>query len=606
MSTKSDGITEQDRLSCPLFPESIAICCLTQQRPAEGARTQVTSADVLPVGLRPDLALAGPGIGFFTLDLSTNLIHANQGYLELLGYQSDGLILRLDDMLSVMDEVGRVGYRAALDEIRAGQNAGFEVCVSISDHRGTGQTLSVLDRGRLFIDRGRQILAGMRVDVTGVVSPVRQLEYLVDHDDLTGLLNRRGIWRQTEQAFHLAQRESLSFCLGLLDVDHFKDVNDTHGHSVGDEVLKFLARQLQTAFNAPEFHIGRWGGEEFLVLAVGVEESALVDCVNALRHHIENTPAQASSGSIPLTLSAGIAAARRGIDSVDQVLTRADVALYRAKQDGRNRVYGSGINPDCQNMSLAILVQDAVRMARVVPVFQPLVDLQRRLPMAEEAFARILESHERVLSASAFIEVALQLQLLHRIDQMLFDAARARIEFPPMSGHTQARRAPLPIFVHISADLLRHPATLNDMARALEKHPLPAESAMILVLNEADLADRWTHVANLLDALLQRGCQLSITGYGGRDSSLEFLDHLPVGFLAFDAHLIEHALESQRARSLISSVQRRAQAAGMITIAKQIQNPQVLQLVTDLGLDWGQGYLLGVPSDPAWPASAQD
>jgi EAL domain-containing protein (putative c-di-GMP-specific phosphodiesterase class I) len=263
---------------------------------------------------------------------------------------------------------------------------------------------------------------------------------------------------------------------------------------------------------------------------------------------------------------------------------------------------------DSQKLSLAVLVQDAVRMARVLPVFQPLIRLHDRAPVAEEAFARILESDKRILHAGAFIEVARQLRLLHRIDHMLFDAARERLEHPPLkSAGIRSERGLLPVFVHISADLLQHSNTHNQMLSALEAQPLPAAGSMVLVLHEDVLVDLPRQaVTDALDPLLELGCRLSIAGYSGQAGSLAFLDTLPVEYLTLDPALVERALYDEPARLMIGRIQRRARSAGITLIAKQVQNPHILELVTELGLDWAQGYLLGVPSDPAWPLSARE
>jgi EAL domain-containing protein (putative c-di-GMP-specific phosphodiesterase class I) len=145
------------------------------------------------------------------------------------------------------------------------------------------------------------------------------------------------------------------------------------------------------------------------------------------------------------------------------------------------------------------------------------------------------------------------------------------------------------------------------MIQQLESATDPqAVRTLVLVVN-AQLATEQTHlVASVLHPMLKLGCTLSVSGFGARGSSLkELSDQLPLSFLSFDHGLMQDALESERALATLSDIQSQARTLGIITIAKQVQNPDTLGLAKNLGVDWGQGYLLGVPTDPAWPLSAR-
>ncbi|WPL11509.1 EAL domain-containing protein [Thiorhodovibrio litoralis] len=453
-----------------------------------------SDTDVLRGQPHSNLSRAVGGLGFYTLNPATNQIHAEPHCLELFGLSETHPVWHLDDILAMMPEKERIAYNSALDALRTGKQERFELCLSVHRNGDETEVLSVLDRARLVFEQGLPMIAGARIDISGLLSRVNQSEQSGNHRDPTWLLNQRGISQGAEQ-------------------------NHLNG-----------------------------------------EEQPL-----------------AGGGSAP----------------------------YQAPMpNGHSQVYTAPKATDSHNVSMAILVQDAVRMARVLPVFQPLVGLVNRAPMGEEAFARIYEHSRRLLNAGAFVEVARQLQLLHRIDQMLFSATYARITHPPATSSRRASAHPLPIFVNISGDLLKHPDTLSEMARAIESEPLSRREAIVLVLNERDIAERYAEAAKALAPMVDLGCGLSIAGYGSSERSLGFLDVLPVSFLAFDSSLIEEAQDSEKARSIIQDIQSRARDAGITTIAKQIQSYETLTLAQSLGVDWGQGYLLGVPSDPKWPVSA--
>ncbi|WP_328986826.1 EAL domain-containing protein [Thiorhodovibrio winogradskyi] len=558
-------------------------------------------------------------VGTYQLVLSDGLVHGDAQFFRLLGLPLDTRpntdpnqstsqsTVSLEAFQQQLNHDDRYQLQNALDAIRHNHSKAFELCFRIPSD--AGKTIPVLDRGRVFREDGRLLIAGALVDLTGFVAPVQQFQHLTSHDPLTGLLSRHGIWRLVEQAHQQTHETKRECAIALLDVDHLKDINDMHGPTLGDRVLSALAERLHERLRPKNITIGRWGGDEFLAVAADTDEAALVQEIDGARQMLAEKPLNIDGQDISVTLSAGVTSARRLMDSTEQALARADVALYRAKKDGYNRVYGgsTGAGTDNRTLSLAILVQDAVRTARVTPVFQPVVRLRDRQPVAEEAFSRIMENGSRLLNASAFIEVALQLKLLHRIDHMLFEAAMERIAYPPSNSAFPPRdRQSRPIFVHVSEDLIQHPATLNDMINALDGATLPEPLPLVLVLNEQTATEHKKMVADTLKPLLDLGCKLSVSGYGTRGHSLQLLHQdLPINFLSIDPFLVQKALESDRARSVIAELQQSARGLGITTIAKQVQNPATLNLAIELGLDWGQGYLLGVPTDPSWPLSAR-
>lgn len=154
------------------------------------------------------------------------------------------------------------------------------------------------------------------------------------HDPLTGARNRRAILETLSRELFRAQREDSIVCVGICDIDHFKGVNDTYGHQVGDEVLCSVVRLLQS--NLREYdHLGRWGGEEFLVIAPGRIELNAVSLFERMRVSCANTPLLSGVGKVPITISIGVAV-WNGEDSRDALLAAADIALYQAKNQGRN------------------------------------------------------------------------------------------------------------------------------------------------------------------------------------------------------------------------------------------------------------------------------
>jgi diguanylate cyclase (GGDEF)-like protein len=203
----------------------------------------------------------------------------------------------------------------------------------------------VLDRGRVHPHAEHTLggrFSGSRVDVTRRKSAELELEYLADHDTLTGLFNRRGVDLSLLHSHAQCLRTNTPHCVAILDLDHFKRINDQHGHKTGDQVLKTVAERLRSNAREADW-IGRWGGEEFVVFLHGATERQALQAVERLRLAVAAQPITCDGLELHITLSAGLAAYRLHEDQPDRVMVRADRALYRAKHAGRNRSCIDGV-----------------------------------------------------------------------------------------------------------------------------------------------------------------------------------------------------------------------------------------------------------------------
>jgi diguanylate cyclase (GGDEF)-like protein/PAS domain S-box-containing protein len=182
---------------------------------------------------------------------------------------------------------------------------------------------------------------GLITDITERKSMERQLRQLATTDDLTGTLNRRAFFAAAEQEMERAVRYGNAVSVVMFDLDHFKQVNDSHGHAVGDQALREAATALRASLRDVDI-LGRLGGEEFAVLLPETPLAGAVEVAERLRHAISAIRIPLEGGRPPLTLTASLGVAERLAEeiTVDKVLARADLALYRAKADGRNRVMG--------------------------------------------------------------------------------------------------------------------------------------------------------------------------------------------------------------------------------------------------------------------------
>jgi diguanylate cyclase (GGDEF)-like protein/PAS domain S-box-containing protein len=560
---------------------------ITERKDAEQALAEANR--------RLELALDAGEIGLYTASFPSGDALVDARYLGMLGYPPDDLRLDLDTWLKLVHPDDLAWVRVLAEHATRGDIDRFDAEYRMR-HKD-GHWVWIHDRGQIYErDANGNALrtAGTHMDITRRKVAELKLEYLVDHDELTGLLNRRGVWQSIQRIHANSLRSGRPCCIAMLDLDHFKLVNDAYGHVAGDEVLRRVAETLRQGVRQADW-LGRWGGEEFVIVLPETTDVQARTGLERIRDVVSARPIDIDGQRIQMTLSIGFATCEPEETDPREVLARADMALYHAKNTGRNRVCYDGNDSGTHAVSMAVLVQDALQTARILPAFQPIVELSSRRVVAEEALARIVSADGRILTAAAFINIAQQLGILHRIDTMLLRATAHRLESVKRSTET-----PQLDFVHLSGDLIRHPDLLQALARELEGSVQASEGRLPLVLtiSERQITAGTEQVAHALAPLLDLGCKIAVSDYGSDASSFRFLIHLPVSFLQLDASLVRLASESSRAQSILATIQRTARDLGITTMAKQVEDDATLQRLVELGIDWGAGYLFGRPSEP--------
>lgn len=297
-----------------------------------------------------DLALESGGIATYRADFRTGEVAVDVRYLAQLGYAPGELAVTYEwwtqnvhpqDLARFADQSEQVLY-GGLDDFTAEYR--FR-------HRD-GHWVWLQDHARVY-DRDPDGIAlaasGLRIDVTRRKEAELKLAYNADHDPLTDLLNRRGMWRAIRRIHAQGLRGRRPHCIAILDLDWFKQVNDERGHLVGDWLLQDVGRLLRENAREADW-IARWGGEEFLILMPDTDAPQALGVIERLRELIAATPFLVEANSIQITISAGLSACRLERDSQDEVVNRADRALYAAKKAGRNRVC---VDTNCAEQPLA-------------------------------------------------------------------------------------------------------------------------------------------------------------------------------------------------------------------------------------------------------------
>lgn len=422
---------------------------------------------------------------------------------------------------------------------------------------------------------------------------LHNLAHLARHDMLTGMLNRRGIQENMERELSRCRRKNKSFSIILFDIDRFKLVNDRLGHREGDVVLKAVSN-FARALTRQEDFLGRWGGEEFICMAPETSRGDALHLAERMRQHFRKTPITTSSGALQVTASFGVACYPEDGESVDKLVAAADSALYNAKRAGRDRtVSADQVRHDIHN--LGNMLDLALQQQRVIPAYQPIVDLRTGEVVADEALARLLTPNGETVAADHFLQAANQLQLLHRVDQSILLQAFSRC----VRG-LKHNRQQIIHFVNISTDLLRHRDLVEEILAAARRYCASCDGLLndvkpiVIEITEHELLADMEAARELLTPFIDFGLRLALDDFGSGYSSFRYLADLPVSFLKIDGALVRRIREP-KVRAILQGIQDTAASLGITTLAEFVEDRQTETALREIGVDWAQGYLYGRP-----------
>lgn len=412
-------------------------------------------------------------------------------------------------------------------------------------------------------------------------------------DPLTGLPNRRAAEERLQTEKARTPRDGRGFALALVDLDHFKMVNDRYGHAVGDEVLKAVARRFESGLREGDW-VARWGGEEFLFVLHGstVEEAASI--MERLAGQARATPVQTSVGAISLSFSAGVAAFGTNDSEILPMLEKIDHALYRAKADGRDQVRMAAHTHVPWNSAL---LRQALTDNRVRQASQVIVDLQSGRTIADEALARIETASGEIVEAKDFVDMAEGLGLMAEIDRQVIRNVMARCITRMNAGGP----ADFAHFVNVSPQFLARRDLVEEMlenaigyCQTCSVLPGPVKP-IVLELTERQRIVSLEKLRADLQPFIDFGFRLALDDFGSGYSSYLYLAHLPVSFLKIEGWLVSHMSRDRKVAGIVESLANFARKEGMRTVAEHVEDAETARMLADMGVDYGQGWHFGRP-----------
>jgi diguanylate cyclase (GGDEF)-like protein len=415
------------------------------------------------------------------------------------------------------------------------------------------------------------------------------------HDPLTGLPNRAMLVEQLAHTINAADQDRL-VALCVLDVDHFKVVNDTHGHAAGDDLLRTLAQRLRQVAQPGRWFLARIGGDEFALLTTGEagDEPGFDRVVGAALEAVAE-PAPVAGHRMVVRASAGLVVRPTAQTLPAELLRAADVSLHWAKSDGRGRWVAHSSDRDQLQTSqyrLASQLPAALERNQIVPVYQPIVNLADMTVVGAEALARWHHPYDGEIPPNNFIGLAEQTGHVVALGRsMLRQACRAAAGWPV--PYDQAF-----VSVNIAAPHVHDHDITADVQDALAESGLHP-SRLVLEITETLATHTSPDVIAKLRKIADMGIRIAIDDFGTGYSNFDYLRTLPVHLIKLDTSFVKDLAAgpngNRLATSIVTTLIRLAHTLDLSTIAEGIETPAQAQILRDLGCDSGQGWYLGRP-----------
>lgn len=550
---------------------------------------------------RFEIAFSDAPIGMALIDMNDRWLHVNNALCRMTGHAESEL--KENPLSSLTHPDDRDLDVPLLRQLLDGEIVSYQVekrCL-----HAWGQYIWMMITVSLVRDGGgRALYLIMQFqDISDRKDLAGRLEYLVDHDFLTGLHNRRHFEQKLAQEVARSARYGSSGAVLMIDVDNFKMVNDTFGHLAGDDLLKGIAGLLKHRMRHTDI-IARVGGDEFAVLlpeTSGTQATAAADdFVNAL----DKQATMLANQSIHITASVGVAS----FDHISEaeVLARADAAMYAAKQAGRNRYviyqpFAGDWDPVGSRSSEADRMRQAIESDQFLLYCQPIMDLKTDETAQYELLLRLPVGEGcEPLTPNSFLYVAERFGIILAIDCWVVRKAIAMIGDYERSGRS------LTLHVNLSGKSIGDPKLAAFIQNALADGGIDP-SSLVFELTETAAVANLPHARAFADRMHRCGCRLALDNFGAGLASFYYLKNYPFDYLKIDGEFIRRLSVNPIDQLVVKAIVCIAQGMGKKTIAEFVTDANAISMLRDSGVDFAQGYHVGQPrpvaellQDPPW------
>jgi diguanylate cyclase (GGDEF)-like protein/PAS domain S-box-containing protein len=533
-------------------------------------------------------------IGMALMDELGGVVRVNDALAELSGYATDKLVGRRFETLLDPDELADA--RQALHDLLGGETSEYKAETRFT--HACGDPLWVAVQARMIRDRAgerRRCLVQVQ-DITYRRHYEENLEFLATHDPLTGLANRASFAGQLDAHARYVRRYGTDGALLLLDLDHFKYINDTLGHHAGDQLIARVASVLSGRLRDTDT-LARLGGDEFAVLLpradATIAQAVAADLLAALRAERIDIPRMRDRA---ITASVGVAMFDAAEEtSGEQILVNADLAMYDAKEAGRNQVAFCAPGEFAQarmrgRVTWAERIRVAIDEDRFTLVAQPIVDLLSGQTTQFEVLLRMLDDHGELILPGAFLATAERLGMIQQIDGLTVASAMRAVAAQRGWSDTAGPR----VEINLSGASIGDPAILALIEHELRETGLDPSRVIFEITETAAIANI-AKARDFSEQLRRLGCGFALDDFGAGFGSFYYLKHVGFDVLKIDGEFVRDCCSSATDRLVIEAVVGIAHGLGKQTVAEHVGDAQTVRLLTEMGVNCGQGFYLARP-----------
>jgi len=521
------------------------------------------------------------------LDRDGRILHVSPGWHKLTR-NTEGSGWLLDDFVHPEDiatldvhclalrqgEKNQIKLRLRLHPATSGQEVWVE-CRFVSHRDETGAVAG---------------MRGVLRDITEAYLHEKQITQMALHDALTGLPNRVLLEDRIKIALRIATRTEHKVGVCFIDLDHFKNINDTLGHKTGDRLLLAFAERVRTGLRAGDT-LARWGGDEFVLLLPDVEdEGGIREVIRKIALDMQ-VPLVVDDSELSVTFSLGAALYPDDGEEVETLLSHADRAMFYAKTQGRNQICffsemtSQGIGK--KELYIQTRLVNAIKQEKIQAWFQPIVDAASGKCVAAEVLARWEDDIHGRIGPATFIPMAENLGLIGELGRQVWLASLAASHAWRARGHT------IRLAVNISKRQLFMPRFVGQLLEELALHDVSPD-AMLLEITESISQGDAAHSVERLQELRQAGFRIAIDDFGTGYSSLSQLHEMQVDELKIDMSFVRRINEPD-GLSMVRAIIQLAKALGLKTVAEGVEDAATAARLRELGADYLQGYHFGKP-----------
>ena len=570
----------------------------------EGTITDITERKIAETRVfeekeRAQVTLQSIGDGVITTDAEGCIDYINPVAQDLIGWEIRHARGKpIEEVMTIVHE----HTRASVDNpvmrcLREGR------VISLAENsvliNKTGDEVPIQDSAAPIRDRIGNIIGSVMVfhDVSKESRLFRQLSYQASHDALTGLINRHEFENQLVAALDSThENHEHAHALLYVDLDQFKVVNDTFGHTAGDELLRQVSELVQANIRSTDI-LARLGGDEFGILLERCNEELAMEVAEAIRGAIEAYRFTWQEAFTSVRCSIGVVLVNHDSPSVASVMSSADVACYSAKDMGRNQIHlyqDSDASVRHEEMKWVSRITSAVEDNRLELFYQPIIGIRKSSARARghyELLLRMRDENGELVSPDQFIPAAERYNLMSTLDRWVVHEALSQLA----DRNPEAEKARYTLAINLSGTSLSEDRFLDFVIDELEKSKLP-DGAICFEITETAAISNLSRVVHFMQALKKLGCKFSLDDFGSGLSSFTYLKNLPVDYLKIDGHFIRNVADDQVDESMVKAINEVGRAMGIETIAERVETKAVLDKLSDLGVEFAQGYYIARPT----------